>query len=293
MNFTPHRFNSNSTQLVLSDDRIRQLAPSVFAQGAHESRSERYLYVPTARILTAMRQEGFMPVAAAQGRSRIEGKAAFTKHMIRFRHQSEMDRMSRSDRRIGDVYPEVVMINSHDGTSSYRLIAGLLRLICLNGMVTGETFKEVKVSHTLRQQQAVIEGSYEVIQESRRALGTAEAMAQVSLDRDERAIFAEAVHELRFSDTPALGNAIRPSDLLIARRREDLGTDLWSTFNVAQENSLRGGISGHRLDEHGRRVNVTTRAVGSIDGSTSLNRALWTLAERMAELKGARLDAAA
>jgi hypothetical protein len=44
---------------------------------------------------------------------------------------------------------------------------------------------------------------------------------------------------------------------------------------------MRGGQAGRSTT--GRRVR--TRPVGSIDGSVSLNRALWVLAEEMRELK--------
>ena len=64
-------------------------------------------------------------------------------------------------------------------------------------------------------------------------------------------------------------------------------------FNVAQENALRGGVHGARRDDNGIRRLVTTRAVNGIDGQTTLNRALWALSERMAELKGSPVAQAA
>ena len=66
-----------------------------------------------------------------------------------------------------------------------------------------------------------------------------------------------------------------------ARRPEDLGHSLWTTFQRVQENTLRGGQPGRTVQ--GRRQQ--TRAVGSIDRSVSLNRALWVLAEEMRKLK--------
>ena len=50
------RFASRSPVLradhPLSDDQIRTVAPSIFADTPHESRSERYSYIPTAAVLT-------------------------------------------------------------------------------------------------------------------------------------------------------------------------------------------------------------------------------------------------
>lgn len=55
------RFASHSPALrsdhPLSDDQIRRVAPSIFADAPHESRSERYSYIPTAAVLTELRKE--------------------------------------------------------------------------------------------------------------------------------------------------------------------------------------------------------------------------------------------
>jgi len=76
--------------------------------------------------------------------------------------------------------------------------------------------------------------------------------------------------------------------LLTARRTEDADrTNLWTNFNVIQENVIRGGLRGVRIDtETNRRRRMSTRAVQGIDQDVKLNRALWTLAAKMAELKG-------
>ena len=69
----------------LSDDQIRAVAPSIFADTPHESRSERYSYIPTAAVLTELRKEGFQPFMVTQTRVRDEGKREHTKHMLRLR----------------------------------------------------------------------------------------------------------------------------------------------------------------------------------------------------------------
>ena len=81
--------------------------------------------------------------------------------------------------------------------------------------------------------------------------------------------------------------AITAEQLLRANRREDVSGDLWTTFNRVQENVIRGGLSAFGRDANNRRRRQTMRAVEGIDQNRALNRALWTLAERMAELKAA------
>ena len=59
------RFASRSPVLradhPLSDDQIRTVAPSIFADDKHESRSDRYRYIATGAVLSELRKEGFQP----------------------------------------------------------------------------------------------------------------------------------------------------------------------------------------------------------------------------------------
>ena len=104
----------------LNEDQMRTAAPSIFAEGKHASRSERYTYIPTIDVLRGLRKEGFEPFMVAQGASRIEGKAPFTKHMIRMRHAGQVQTRPEAN--------EIILINSHDGASSYQMLAGMFRL---------------------------------------------------------------------------------------------------------------------------------------------------------------------
>lgn len=271
----------------LSDDDIRQVAPSVFALDAHHSRSERFAPIPTGAILNALRHEGFQVMQAMQSRTRDETRKEFTRHMLRLRRPQ--DDTKAPGRQIGDVFPEVVLTNANDGTSTYQLDAGLMRLICLNGMVVSDkAFAGVRVTHMGDVLDRVIEGTYTVLEESRKALTHAETWQAIDLSRDERMAFAESARVLRFGD--AEGNVSTPitaAQLLTPRRWQDQGDTLWHTFNRVQENVIRGGLHGVTRLADGRSRNVTTRQVNGIGQDLKLNRALWLLTENMATLKQA------
>ncbi len=283
------RFGSSSDTAgrgPLTDEQLRRLAPSAFATGKHESRSERYTYIPTSAIIDGLRSNGFEPTFAKQGKSRIKGKAEYTKHLLRFRYQGQ----AAGPRRVGDTFPEVVLVNSHDGTSAYHLMAGMFRLVCLNGMVVADReFATVKVPHKGDVVGQVIEGSYTVLEESKHALDQADAWAGVTLSRDEQVAMAESAHVLRFGDgtegEPA--TAVKPEQMLTVRRREDTSRDLWTTTNVLQENTIRGGLRAWGRNAQNLPRRVTTREVRGIDQDVRLNRALWLLGERMAQIKAA------
>ncbi len=103
-----------NTRTPLTMDMIRAAAPSAFAADRYHGTSERYSYIPTVDVIEGMMKAGFQPFAASQSRTSIEDKREHTKHMIRFRTPD------LAVTTVGDVFPEVVLVNSHDGTSAYK-----------------------------------------------------------------------------------------------------------------------------------------------------------------------------
>jgi hypothetical protein len=261
----------------LAEDQMRLAAPSIFAQGKHASRSERYTYIPTIEVLRGLRKEGFEPFMVAQSKSRIEGKFDFTKHMIRMRHAGQVEAKPEAN--------EIILINSHDGASSYQMLAGVFRFVCCNGLVVGTVANDIRIPHKGNIQDDVIEGAFRVLDDFDAVDASAHGMKALTLKVDEQRAFATAALALRYGERsegepPA---PITADQLIEARRPEDLGHSLWTTFQRVQENALRGGQRGRSVQ--GRRMQ--TRSVGSIDRSVSLNRALWVLAEEMRKIRSA------
>jgi len=280
------RFDSGR---AMTEDELRKAAPSIFATTAHESRSERFQPIPTIEVLRGLMAEGFVPVGAKQSRTRDVGKADFTKHLIRLRRMDDGKVYN-----VGDTVCEILLKNANDGTSAYDLMAGLFRVRCLNSLVAQtSTIDSVKVRHSGDVGGKVIEGTYRVLNEAEKTLAAPADWGTLKLNKDEREIFAESAHLIRFGDAEGeTETPIKPEQLLIPRRYDDRSDDLWTTFNVAQENIIRGGLRGVARDENGRRIRrVSTRAVNGIDQDIKLNKALWMLAERMAELKGVKAAA--
>jgi len=267
--------NSIRSREPLTDEQIRRIAPSVFAEAPHDSRSERYAYIPTSYFLAQLRDEGFQPFEAMQARTRHADRREHTKHLLRLRHQG-----SAAPRQVGDSVCEVVLVNSHDGSSAYEMSAGLLRLICTNGlMVADRTLGAVKVPHVGQASRRVVEGAYEVLDGFTRVIDSVDAMQAISLSELEQQAFARAAMSLRFdADKPM---PVTEAQVLRPRRVADRNNDLWTTLNRIQESLVRGGLSGRTAQGK----STTTRAIRGIDGNVQLNRALWTLAEEIRSLK--------
>ena len=270
------RFGAGAPSLYsntpLSDDQIRSVAPSIFAEAPHDSRSERYSYIPTSAVLEKLRGNGFQPFMVGQTRVRSEDRREFTKHMLRLRHASQT-----ADK---EAY-EVILLNSHDGTSSYQMLAGMFRFVCMNGMVCGDVVEDVRIPHKGDVADRVVEGAFDVLDGADLVREVRDDMRALTLNPGEEQAYARAALQLRW-DTEEAPAPVTEDAVLRARRWDDKGTDLWSTFNRVQENMLKGGLEGR--NRSGRRT--TTRAVMGIDQGVKLNRALFTLAEEMKRLKG-------
>ena len=160
---------------ALTIEYLQKKAPSIFTESSSEHTSEKYQHISTINVVKGLMAEGFMPVKAMQSRTRKADKAPFTKHLLRFRHIDSVPTVGSG------LFPELVLVNSHDGLSSYRLMAGLYRLICSNGLVAGDTFKEIRVRHQGDVVGNVINGTYEVMKEATTLLEHAEHMGGIEL----------------------------------------------------------------------------------------------------------------
>jgi hypothetical protein len=270
--------NQSLQQHQISLEVLRQRVPSVFAQTAHESRSKQYGFVPTEQVIRGLLSQGFYAVAAQQSNSRDEDRIGHAKHMLRFR---------RDESPIDGLVPEVVLVNSHDGSSAYKLIAGLFRFVCFNGLVLSDKFESVAVMHRKDQVSDIIEGSFRVIAEARKGIAQAREMSEMQLSEDEQLLLATSVHQERFGATSSVGSIITAQQMLTPKRVQDKRTDLFTVLNRLQEHAIGGGLRGwDRGVSRGYR-RVSMRKVTGIDQTVELNRKIWGFGEQMLALKAA------
>ena len=261
------RIESN-TATPLTDDQLRGAVPSLFAAEKHESRSGAYTYVPTIDILTQLRREGFAPYSACQTRARDGAHMGHTKHMIRLR---------RAEQCTEDV-PEVIVVNAHNGTSSYQMMAGVFRFVCANGLIVADdAAQEIRIPHKGDIVGEVIEGAYRIVKDFEVVREAMNEMKGVRLSSYEQITLAESALALRWPDGAPIDAALA----LAPRRYEDKGNEAWTVLNRLQENLVRGGLRGQA--PNGRRQR--TRAVNGIGMSVALNRQLWALTQKMVALK--------
>jgi hypothetical protein len=246
----------------------------VFAEHAWPGVSNRYAYVNTGKVVHALADIGLRPYLCKASSTRIDEKRGFTKHMLRFRADNAQPLA-------GGVYPEVVIVNSHDTGSSFRADLGLYRLICKNGLIANYgTIAAYRGIHIELSIEAVLAGVRRITEQFPRLAETVQRMQIQTLGEGQREAFAQAAALLRW-DVDKLPFA--SSMLLRTRRSEDEAPTLWNVYNTIQENLL----TGQHFSRYGRFYNPgtgprSTRAVGSIDVDMKLNGGLWAIASQFA-----------
>jgi hypothetical protein len=207
---------------------------------------------------------GFIPVEARQTQAR-SASPLHARHIVRLRRRFETVQLRGS-------VPEVVFLNSHDGTSAYQLRMGIFRVVCTNGLIVSHgAFPAYCVSHRGNVVDQVVGGALKLSEEFERLAEEVERMEQRRLLKEEQMQFAAQALALRYREPGRAG--MQPSQLLNCRRLADIGDDLWSILNRVQEHLLRGGLSRRTV---GGRL-VRTRRIASIKADVRLNSQLWDL----------------
>jgi len=264
---------SNFKATPLSDEALRTRAPSIFASGPMIGVSQKYTFVPTSEILTGLRDLNWVPVEVEEQRIRQEARRGFQKHLIRLRLESQMATLDEWN-------VELVVVNSHDAGCAYQLHAGIYRRICSNGLViSSESFNAIRFRHSGCLTGEVVQASLRLVEAMPKIGERIARFRERILEPQESLTLAEQALLLRYPTVDE--SPIAPETLLQAHRPEDEGADLWLTMNRLQESLLRGGLSDDRRDRRGKLRSV--RPLRGIDSKVSVNKGLWSLAERLAD----------
>lgn len=161
---------------------------------------------------------------------------------MKFRLPADIGRL----RAVGDSIPEIVVMNSHNGRSTIRALAGVFRLVCSNGMVVSEkSFGNIKLRHFGEANNFAEFGK--VLEAMARQLAILDArmgrMQELMLTPHEQTQLARQLMISR-----VVPGWVEPADVLVSRRPEDEAAEdgkrsLWVTFNVLQENLTNKTVS--------------------------------------------------
>lgn len=258
---------------TLTVDEIKTICPSVSTPAPNpELRktlgiTERYVHVPTTQVIEDIIQLGWEPIQAVQVNARK--KKGFQRHMVKFVNRDFIKEDTTE-------YPELLLSNSHDGTTSFTLDVGIFRLVCSNGMVVkSEDFGSMKVRHYGYDFEVIKSAVNEMMQKIPEYLRQVDGMKDQKLEREQQLEFARKAAMLRFSNTTeeTIENIVDMGDILESTRKEDDGDGLWEVFNRIQEKVLNGKFE-YKFGNKERKA----RPVKGFKQQVKLNQGLWELA---------------
>ena len=259
---------------------------AINAMHASSKVSSRYAFIPTTRALATLREFGWFPVHAMQASTRVEENQGFQKHMIRLSNLRFITEMQ-----VGSTIPQILLTNSHAGSAAFDLSIGLFEKVCSNGLIVQrENMADIRVLHRGYADDRMADALGAILPHVEPTLQLTDKFKRLTLSDAEREIFAQAAIELRFDGEKY---DVKPADILYTRRPEEKTPTLWNTYNVAQEHIIEGDVRMRNVEAGSKRYGKTrrSRAVAGLDQNNALNRALWTLTEKMAALKGVNVNA--
>jgi hypothetical protein len=169
------------------------------------------------------------------------------------------------------VAPQIVMRNSHDGSSRFEIWSALFRKVCSNGLIVSDT-DIVQPIHVRHNSRVVYEAMYAVADLVERQKGVLEyinTMRGLKLAKPQQIAYAAKALELR----PNISASLPAEALLVERRVQDKGDDLWHVYNRVQENLMQGGMERETANKQKRKVS----AVNCISAGLEINAHLWAL----------------
>lgn len=264
------------------DAALKSEFPAIFNKRRSTNVSEDYQMYNSAEVIDLMLKAGLRLVEVGQEKlGWSQKRQPHTQvHTMRFTSPE----FARGDFGVGDSFPEIVIMNSHDGRCVFRAMAGVFRLVCSNGMVVADqNFGIVRRRHfgeanAFAKVREIIADMPKVITE---VSGRIEDWSRVRLSTSEQIALARASMDQKVPTGSVRAPAwLLPEQVLEARRDgervDSNGTrDLWTTFNVIQESLTNARIP--RLAGEGRARSI--QPVTDVVGNTGFNQRLWATAE--------------
>ena len=220
----------------LDINEISVKAPAIMTEHPFEGCKKSYAFISTRELMNAMIDHDFLPFSVHQSRSRDKNNTVFAKHAICFRHVSTFDMLGK------DIVPQVVILNSHDRTTAYKIFCGFFRFVCSNGLIVGDMVGGFSVRHKgTKAIDDVIDASFKVLDNSVKMLSVIDDWKKIELNNSQRMELAYAAH--------IKGGLVGYNPVRTGKKRE--------------------------------RIKVTTRSINNVTQNIGYNTRLWNAAEDM------------
>ena len=263
------------TMTPLSLDQVKQNAPQAFASAPKPGVSSKYSFLPTSRIIEDMNRLGWQVNQAKSNRSRTAAAAEYGNHVVKFFHP---DVFMRDQEGNIEAYVNIVVMNNHMGTGSFKFEMGIFRLVCENGLIIKDKdfggFNMRHSGYSFEQLQETLNTAMTRLPE---VVGKINDYNQIIMSKEAQKAFAQQAFALRsYQDRQLTETELE--EFLAPRRKQDEGDSLWVVLNRIQESVLKGGYSITNKKDKLRRA----KSIKNIQQDIKLNQQVWELAETFA-----------
>ena len=219
-------------------DELKVLAPSIFTKTGAQGVSEKYSHISTDSVIIDMELLGWRVVDAKEVKARKN--IGFQKHLVVFRNPDVVINGADGDQ----VFPQILLTNSHDGKNSFTFTPGLFRMICENGLVVAtEQFADFKVRHMGYDFEALQSTIHSIVASLPLTVESMNKMKEIQLGEEQILDLAKSLLELRVEGTDNTFGEVAIEQVLQPQRNQDYGNGLWEVFNRVQENIMEGNFS--------------------------------------------------
>jgi len=254
----------------MTREQMQEAAPAVFTMTPSSDVSKHYTHIPTSKVIDDMELLGWNVVDVKEVKARKAKTRGVQKHMVVFRNPDVVINGGDGD----TVFPQILLTNSHDGKNSFTFTAGLFRMICENGLVISTTqFEDVKMRHMGYTFEDLQQNIRDMVERLPLTVESMNKMKEVKMGEQAALDFAKKALSTRFSESQMRRYNVDLKELLNPTRREDIGNDVWSVFNVVQEKLIHGDFeytSGSKVRK--------ARKVKNFNQDQKINKELFSLA---------------
>ncbi len=226
--------------MSISLDSLRTRVPAIFTKTPSPKVSNRYSFADSEYYL-----QKFIDADWTIHSARQVSKSEYAPHQVILRNKDIAT--------VGDLLPQLIFTNSHNGIKKMTMDTGIYRLVCSNGLVVPTSITQsLSIKHIDlgdSTTDTIVNSFYEKIPI---IMNNIDRMRNKILTNDEIDNFTYNALQIRFIN--AVG--ININDVVKPSRIEDYSDDLWTVFNVVQEKIIRGGI---QLPFHCPRCSFYTR----------------------------------
>lgn len=235
---------------------LRERVPAIFTKTPSPKVSNRYSFADSEYYLQKFIDADWTIHSAKQ-----VSKSEYAPHQVILRNKDIAT--------VGDLLPQLIFTNSHNGIKKMTMDTGIYRLVCSNGLVVPTSITQsLSIKHIDLGDSTtdnIVNSFYEKIPI---IMNNIDRMRNKILTNDEIDNFTYNALQIRFIN--AVG--ININDVVKPSRIEDYSDDLWTVFNVVQEKLIRGGIQ-LPSKRHSRPIN-------NFVNDNDINTKLWQLAEQ-------------